>query len=213
KAASWLRGRDTMKSFASALGGETTVKAQVYAVLAEFVPISFDTTSPHSWSEVETRSNLDINDIKDGHWIKPVNRRQQGQRFAHLIVNLTTPEAANMAIHNGLVIAGKRISARKLITEPRRCLKCQRFDPAHLARDCKQTHDTCGTCGSTKHTTSDCNEDDEHKFRCTNCNTTGHASWSRDCPAFIVRRDRLLHRRPESQYVFYPTRNPLTWEQ
>ncbi|OCH89831.1 hypothetical protein OBBRIDRAFT_813012 [Obba rivulosa] len=152
-----------MKSFASTLGGKTTVKAQVYTVLTEFVPISFDTTSLHSWSEVETRSNLDIDNIKDGHWIKLVNRHQQGQRFAHLIVNLTTSEAANMVIHNGL-----------------------RFDPAHLARDCKQIHDTCGTCNLMKHITSDCNKDDEHKFRCTNCNTTGHTSWSRDCPAFIV---------------------------
>ncbi|OCH89788.1 hypothetical protein OBBRIDRAFT_732026 [Obba rivulosa] len=83
KAASWLRGHNTIKSFASALRGETTVKAQGYAVLAEFVYISFDTTFPHSWSEVEMRSNLDIDNIKDGHWIKPVNRRQQGQHFAY----------------------------------------------------------------------------------------------------------------------------------
>ncbi|KAI0039366.1 hypothetical protein FA95DRAFT_1599856, partial [Auriscalpium vulgare] len=43
---------------------------------------------------------------------------------------------------------------RRLLAEPRRCLKCQRFG-RHIAAQCKQEHDTCGTCGG-NHLTKDC---------------------------------------------------------
>ncbi|EMD31984.1 hypothetical protein CERSUDRAFT_77817 [Gelatoporia subvermispora B] len=66
QAAKWLRGPEVMKAFALVLGSDSMVKAQTFAVLAEFVPIIFRANSPASWSEVETRNNLDIDDVKDG---------------------------------------------------------------------------------------------------------------------------------------------------
>ena len=45
-----------------------------------------------------------------------------------------------------LVIAGKRVWARRMQKEPRRCLRCQSLTAKHLAVECDQQV-ACGTCG------------------------------------------------------------------
>ena len=47
-----------------------------------------------------------------------------GQKAAHLITHFKTNKAVNIAIKEGIVIVGKRVWARKMWKEPRRCLKC-----------------------------------------------------------------------------------------
>lgn len=212
-AAQWLQIPDNLKAFSRGLGSTAEIKKRTFSVIAEFVPVAFQADKQSSWSEVETRNNLDMDEIAQGRWIKPVGKRYQGQRFAHLIINCSSPETANTAIRKGLIIAGKRVNVRKLISEPRRCLKCQRFDNPHLARDCRQTHERCGTCGNTEHKTAECKIDDPRDHHCVNCERKGHASWSRECPEFKARRERLLANTPDSSYIFYPTSDPKTWEQ
>ncbi|OCH84715.1 hypothetical protein OBBRIDRAFT_741107, partial [Obba rivulosa] len=97
-AAKWLRSRDTMKLFTAELGGATEIKARNFPVIAEYVPVTFKPEDAYGWSEVETRNNFDMDDINGGRWIKPVEKRYQGQRFAHLIINFSSPESANEAI-------------------------------------------------------------------------------------------------------------------
>ncbi|OBZ78309.1 hypothetical protein A0H81_02654 [Grifola frondosa] len=58
-----------------------------------------------------------------------------------------------------------------------------------------------------------CPETDPVHYRCSNCMTSGHAAWDRDCPVFIEHRRRLLARQPDSTYRFFPTADPSTWEQ
>jgi len=65
-------------------------------------------------------------------WIKLVQRRALGQHMAHIITRFKTTTAENQAICNRLVIAGKRVWARHLWKEPRRCFKCQVLNANHL---------------------------------------------------------------------------------
>ena len=64
--------------------------------------------------------------------------------------------AANQAMKEGMVIVGKRVWARQMQKEPRRCLKCQLLTAKHLAVDCNQQV-TCGTC-SKDHRMVECSE-------------------------------------------------------
>ncbi|KAG1787597.1 uncharacterized protein HD556DRAFT_1217537, partial [Suillus plorans] len=132
------------------------------------------------------------------------------QRTAHAILTFNTKESANQAIRFGLSVAGKKVYARKLITEPSRCLKCHSFDGSHMAKDCPQEEDTCGTCGGS-HRTSTCTIKDQSNFYCVNCNVQGHATWSRDCPTFNAKWNTHKNRNAESTYRYYLTDDPLTW--
>ena len=46
---------------------------------------------------------------------------------------------------------------------------------------------------------------------CMSCKTNGHASWSRECPAFIRKLNDLNDRNPENALQYIPTANPWTW--
>src|SRR5882724_6299669 len=154
---------------------------------------------------------LPTDSIDSTRWIKPTSRRTVGQRTAHLITKLCSPEAANQALRDGLIIEGKRVWAGHMKKEPRRCLKCQSMASNHLAAECDQ-NTICGTCGK-EHRTAECSECDQKKYWCVNCNLHGHASWDRTCPKFLDRSKRLEQLNPESMYTYFPTNEPWTWEQ
>ena len=61
-----------------------------------------------------------------------MQRCMPGQKAAHLITHFQTNEVANIAIKEGIVIVGKRVWARWMQKEPRRCLKCQLLTARHL---------------------------------------------------------------------------------
>lgn len=144
-------------------------------------------------------------------WIKPIARRAEGQGSAHLIVKLRTAKTANAALRHGLVIAGKKVFARKLLREPRRCLRCQGIGVGHLAADCKQAQEVCGSCAQ-NHPTATCTVN-ESEYRCANCKVTGHAAWDRMCPAFIEATKRRQRANDSNSYRFYPiVDDPASWE-
>ncbi|KAF8579197.1 hypothetical protein K439DRAFT_1255589, partial [Ramaria rubella] len=119
---------------------------------------------------------------------------------------------ANCAIRTGLIIESKRVWARKLLQEPRRCLKCQGIGSDHIAAECKSIHDTCGTCGG-MHRASECSIRDQASFQCANCKVKGPAAWDRQCPNFKNAAQRFRNRYPENAYCFFPTRDePDSWE-
>ncbi|KIJ46448.1 hypothetical protein M422DRAFT_77832, partial [Sphaerobolus stellatus SS14] len=144
-------------------------------------------------------------------------QRKEGQKVVHLILKVSEADAVNQILRDGMVICSKRVRARKMAKEPRRCLlspclKCQKVDTNHIAANCQSEKDTCGTSRG-EHKTRDCTEKDPAKFKCTNCNVHRHASWGRECPVYKRTAQRLRQRDTEATYRYIPTEQPWTWEQ
>jgi hypothetical protein len=118
---------------------------------------------------------------------------------------------ANNTIKEGMFIEGKHVVVRKMLSEPQRCLKCQKF--GHHVPDCKADKDTCARCGE-HHRTSQCNTTDQASFSCVNCMSNmakGHGAADRNCPKFATEKLKLMERVPENKFKFFPTDNPETW--
>ncbi|KAG2346983.1 hypothetical protein BDR05DRAFT_877374, partial [Suillus weaverae] len=122
-----------------------------------------------------------------------------------------TKTAANQAIRFGLTIEGRKVFGHKLIQEPIRCLKCHTIRGNHMAADCPQELDTCGTCRA-NHRTSTCGVDNPELFFCVNCETNDHTAWSRDCPTFIRKWEVHQGRQEDTCYIYFPTNDPLMWD-
>ncbi|KAI0686559.1 hypothetical protein C8Q76DRAFT_573623, partial [Earliella scabrosa] len=209
--AAWLRDRSHSELFTAKLGVSAQIKPRAYKIIALFAPVRFDPESSMQLSAMEADADLPAQSILSARWIKQPSRRGPNQQVAHLMIEVSTPEAANAALRRGLVIAGKKVSARKNIPEPLRCHRCQRLGVSHLAAKCPQDYDTCGTCGSTRHRTSECAVMDSEKFHCVSCDQDGHASWDRCCPTLLDHQRRLLARQVDGLYRFFPTEDPSTW--
>lgn len=207
----WLSIPAHRARFATNFGSNATIKDRSYHVLVENVPTSYDPSSIRTNSNIETNGGLKPGTIAKAKWIKPIARRKLDQRTAHTIITLKTKESANQILRFGISIEGKKVFGRKLLPEPTHCLKCQSFNGTHIAAECPQDHDTCGTCGA-HHRTATCKVDDPNYFQCANCDCQGHASWSRDCPSFISKWESFRSRSEDSKYRFFPTEDPLTWE-
>ncbi|TDL19050.1 hypothetical protein BD410DRAFT_697962, partial [Rickenella mellea] len=209
-AALWLKTKDVMKAFLESFGGTSIIKERAYTVIAEFVPVTLDLNDADACTQIEKDNNLPSLSILTAKWIKPVHKRSQTQRTAHLIIALNSPESANQFLRDGAYIKGKKVWTRKLLQEPKRCLKCQRVGSDHLANECKSEHDICGNCGD-KHRTSSCEINDPSLYYCVNCKHHGHAAWDRLCPKFMEISTRFLARNPTNKYRFFPTNMPDTW--
>jgi hypothetical protein len=145
--------------------------------------------------------------------VKAIERRAEGQRMAHIIANVASVQAANKLLRDGVHIHGKKVSARKMKREPKRCMKCQKINVCHFAKECPSEIDVCGTCGL-NHRTDACTKTEQAKFACANCNSKGHASWDRLCPVILKAADRAESSDPEATYKYFPTaEEPWTWEQ
>ncbi|KAL6303201.1 hypothetical protein BKA93DRAFT_693639, partial [Sparassis latifolia] len=212
ESAKWLHSSIFLAHFGDQA---SCMKVHTYSTLAEFVPIACNSDSHDYLRFVEGNNNLDPGVIEEAHWIKAPERRTKGQKVAHLILRFNSPQAANRAVRDGLIIASKSVSVRKLICEPRRCLKCQKIAAPHIAKDCKQIHDTCANCASISHKTAEC-EVDLTDFKCCNCTHAGrtvtdHAAWDCDCPVFQEHCHHMKECQSESRYHFFPTVDPSSW--
>ena len=162
---------------------------------------------------MERSNGLKPGEVLSARWIKPAHRRTEGQIVGHAILGFTQLTGANAVIRGGLIIVGKRVWARKLLQEPRRCLKCQKMGTSHIATECKQDKETCGSCGNDHHT-AECTITDPFQYSCVNCNEKGHAAWDRQCPSFIKSNAAFNARHPENGYRYFPTAmDPTSWEQ
>jgi hypothetical protein len=209
EAAKWIQANKI--TFLSKFSGTATIKNRALAVIVEYVPLSHSPDALAEMRKIERDSKLPTGSLLATRWIKPIHRRTAGQKSAHVIAKFATTEAANQSIRDGLIIAGKRTWARRMKREPRRCLKCQKYNARHVAAGC-DSQDTCGTCGG-GHRTAECEENDPHRFKCMNCNAPGHASWDRTCPVFKAACIAAEKSDPEHTYKFFPNENPWTWEQ
>ncbi|KAG2121947.1 hypothetical protein DEU56DRAFT_719367, partial [Suillus clintonianus] len=209
-AAEWLTTPANRSSFLEHFGPEVIVKDRAYHLIVENVPISFNPLSPTALADTENKGGLKHNSIVKARFIKPPARRNPNQRTAHIALSLNSKTDANQAIRFGLSIEGKKVYARRLLAEPTRCLKCHTFDGGHIASECKQEHDTCGTCGA-QHRTATCGVDQPEFYHCVNCDTDGHATWSRECPFFIKKWESFKAKNGDAKYRFFPTDDPMTW--
>jgi hypothetical protein len=213
-AAEWIRMPRRMGTFLEKMGGTSIFKPRSFSVVVEFVPVSFNPDLGNALGEIEEHSGIEKGGLTQARFIKPVARRQPGQRCVHAIFGFSSAEAVNHAIQHSLFVEGKQVSARKLLAELIRCLRCQRIGVNHIAAVC--THgDVCARCGEA-HRTDTCRAD--HKSRgCSNCKAEkrqhwGHGAADRHCPVFVGKLQFALERNPEAKYKYFPTDNPSTWE-
>jgi hypothetical protein len=209
--AEWFNSPTNRSNFLEYFAPNASIKDRSYHVLMENVPITFIPDNPAAIADIEKKAGLNPKSISKAKFIKPAARRHPNQRTAHVVITFASKEHANQAIKFGLAIAGKKVYGRKLLPEPSRCLKCHAFDGGHMAADCPQEQDTCGSCGEA-HRTSECPIDNPEDYACANCKTKGHAAWSRQCPIFVQKWDNFKRRNDEAKYIYYPTEDPLTWE-
>ena len=208
----WIRKEGNRMEFMQGFGAMSEIKDREYACVIENVPIGFH-PSHESTLEIESTNDLATKSIILARWIKPVERRFEGQRTAFMIINFRSAEDANKAIRNSLYIRGKRCITRKLLPEPRRCYKCHTINAHHVAANCREITDICDTCGGA-HSPKDCqtNHDDYDKLYCVNCKFHGHAARDRLCPTFTKHCNDLNARMPENLYKYFPTDSPASWE-
>ena len=209
EAASWLQRPENMKPFTNRFGHEASITAKNYACLLRNAPVYLSPDNPRDLRELEATNGWNPNEIAAMHWIKPVDKRHQGQQHAHLILKFTTPQRANEAIMNGMAVHGRHLPVEKLRKEARRCLRCQKLEPGHLAHDCDWDIDICRTCRQ-DHATRECNTG---LLRCVNCSSNGHASWSRTCPAFVEATRKIQNADRLERYRFFPLLDDsTTWD-
>jgi hypothetical protein len=191
EAASWLKQNKVRKSFMANYGGTSNMRDKLYDIIAEFVPTTFEAGSSYVHAKMEEDNGLCTNAIAYSKYIKPAHLRTSNQKVAHVVFGFDDRHGANSAIEGGMFIEGKHVNVRKMLTEPRRCLKCQRF--GHYVPDCKATHDTCVCCGE-QHRTSQCMITDTSSFCCTNCTgvgAKGHGAADRNCSAFKAEKEKI----------------------
>ncbi|TFY52505.1 hypothetical protein EVJ58_g9981 [Rhodofomes roseus] len=208
--AKWLLKADNMAAFGKSFGYEAVVRERGYLVFFRNVPVFF-LPSEQAYRTLERENGWETRSIMTCHWMKPLEKRRRGQMTGHMLVKFRTLKAANDAIEYGASVMGRKIHTEKQPKEARRCLKCQKFEPSHLAAQCKGD-ETCGSCTSTEHRTQECTAS-VMEWKCVNCDELGHASWDRTCPSFIRANRKLQQSDPTSKYRFYPDlEDPRTWE-
>jgi len=141
--ASWVRKEKA--TFMARFGRLAVMRDRAISVLFEFVPVAHSLDVLTEDRRIECNSGLKEGVLLSTRWIKLVQRCTMGQKATHLIAQFKTHNVANSDIKEGLVIAGKRVWARWMRKEPRRCLKCQSLTARHLAARCNQQV-ACGTC-------------------------------------------------------------------
>jgi hypothetical protein len=201
----WLQSSETELLFTKSLGVDANIRPHQHVILVPKIPITLDPSNETHLREIEETNSLKVNSISKMRWIKPEQRRNPLQRLAHALLTLSSAEAANICIRDGLLIHGMKSYPSKMKQEPIQCLKCWKW--GHYANQCLAPKDTCGTCGG-DHWTNACT--DPAKRHCASCNTNSHASWDRQCPEFLKRCEQFDESHPENALKYFPTEEPWT---
>jgi hypothetical protein len=212
EAAAWLRAPEVQKVFMEKFDGTSNIRNKLHYVIAEFVPVTFDTGSSFAHAKLEQDNILGLDSIAYSKYIKPPHLRPNNQRVAHVILGFTNREDANTAITTGMFIEGKHANVCKMLTKPKRCLKCQKY--GHHVSDCKATGDTCARCVEHHHM-AQCTDNNTDLYHCANCTdneATGHGAVDRECMIFKAQCQKIQDRIPENKYKFFPTSAPQTWQ-
>ncbi|KAJ7138703.1 hypothetical protein C8R43DRAFT_893174 [Mycena crocata] len=202
-----------MTLFLAAMGGTSSYKQRLLNVVVEYVPVTFDPNRDGALHVVEGDNGYRSGSILKARYIKPVERRREGQTVAHVVFGFEA--TANAFLRAGMFVEGKRAFGRKLFTEPVRCLKCQVL--GHVLVSCKSIHYACARCAGL-HATRECTAADTERS-CTNCRNAGrahngHGAADRACPVFAEKLQVALERDPGAKYPFFPVADdPESWVQ
>lgn len=213
KEAEWLRKAEVKRAFTASFGAEIVVRDPVQTLIVQFVPVACGLTGVEL-GEIESQSNIPQGTFLEAKWMKAPASRKADQQVANVIVKCAGGiDIANRIIRDGLIIEGKRVPAKKLEKEPMRCLKCQRYGVAHLAKDCRELDDICGICAHL-HKTSKCPNPPGAQRTCVNCKLQGkgkhdHASFDKLCPVFLELKQQIDDW--ENQFKYFVTQDPATW--
>jgi hypothetical protein len=201
----WIQDPDTELIFTGALASGSSIRQRQHLILVPKIPITLDPSADVHIREIEEVNRLKEHLISKIRWIKPERRRNPEQRLAHALFSLSSAEAANICIRDGLLVHGVKTYPTRLKQEPTQCLKCRKW--GHFANQCTATKDTCGTCGG-DHWTNACRE--ATKRYCAPCGNNSHASWDRQCPVFLRRCAEYDETHPENALKYFPTEEPWT---
>ncbi|KAF8220387.1 hypothetical protein L208DRAFT_1541071 [Tricholoma matsutake] len=163
----------------------SNIKNKLFYVVAEFIPTTFNVGTNSAHTHIEEDSCLHTDTITYSKYIKPPHLCTNNQRVAHVIIRFNDCNSTNRAIEYGMFIEGKPVKVHKLLSEPRRCLKCQQF--GHHVLDCEESMDTCAWCNNWHHTLQ-CDITEMVNFAWANCTgeeAKGHGVANRNCPTFI----------------------------
>ena len=207
EAASWLRIGENFTSFLSKINLEGNYCPRNYTVMANFVPTTFDPEKESDLSEFAEANNLPREKIVRMRWIKPMSRRHDRQTSAHLLVTVRNADTANQLILHGARFCHYHANIVKSKRDPLRCLKCHKY-AGHVAQDCLELNDVCGTCGGA-HRTLKC--DEKSKKWCVSCQTDSHTSWDRECQTFARKAEEFDARNPDNALPYFPSNEPWTW--
>ena len=213
EATQWLKRDTNMRMFQRKFGLDAVVKTRHYPVVLKNLPIGFD-PSEAIYRQIEQENGWEHRNLAVMHWIKPPKRSREGQQTAFAIAKFSNPKAANAAITLGLTFRGQKIQAWRQVKEARRCLRCQRLEPGHMAAMCTEK-EVCGTCASHEHTTGEyTTANGVFDCYCVNCDDATHASWDRTCPVFAELNRRLQLATPLERYRCFPIPDdPTSWEE
>jgi hypothetical protein len=151
----WLLGPNVKDPFLKAFEPMAIIKPLCFSTFLQFVPITFMPDKEADLGEIEETNNMVLGSRTHTKWVKPIARCAVGQTCGHIILVLSSPQAANKILTNGLRITHKLVYATKCRREPLLCLKCHGWN--HIANDCIVNHDTCGSCGAA-HRTNACDQ-------------------------------------------------------
>src|ERR1700678_994800 len=205
EAAVWLSSSINQGRLCQKIGDKAEFRSRNYNVIVFNVPLAINPEEEGHRLEICEANGLEPTTVVSAKWAKAVNRRTPSQRTAHLLITIDNANAANRIIMDGLLICNKKCQAERTRREPTRCLKCQGWN--HFAKDCMEDKDTCGNCAGF-HRTSSCTLEERV---CASCKTSGHASWSRTCPAFTKRQAEFNVRNPDNSLQYFPTSDVWTW--
>jgi len=180
EAEKWLWQSEVQKVFMEHYGGMLNIQNKLYYTIAEFIPTTFDVGTNYAHLQVEQDNGLMMATMAYSKYIKPQHLQANNQKVVHIIIGFNNQKAANQAIKHGLFIEGKQVTVCKLLSELKRCLKCQNF--RHYVADCKVETDRCACC-SGKYWTTQCVAIDAVGIKCVNCmdNVKGHGTTDRNC--------------------------------
>ncbi|QRV81763.1 Reverse transcriptase from transposon X-element protein [Ceratobasidium sp. AG-Ba] len=188
-------------AFENAFAG-VVCQGQLAEVFMDGAPTSFDPTIEDNVRAIEEENQLDTGSILGCSWLKPAHLRTEGQATAVLRVSFRSRDTADNLIATRATLFGEKVTFRRPIDEPIRCMKCQKY--GHKAGSCKARQDTCSRCAG-DHRQSAC--PNPGKTVCANCKSDEHPSWYRKCEAYAKAVQGLDERRPENGRVFFdPTR-------
>ena len=201
----WLQEPGVEHEFTTELSRDAVIVKCSYSLLVPRIPLSFNPANEEHLREVEECNDIPADTITKARWIKPVNRRVDGQRAAHAIFIFKDIMTTNLCIRDGLKVCGLHIRPSRLKHEPMQCMKCRRW--GHFAHACLASADTCRTCGE-EHRTSNC--DNKEKTYCVSCKSNTHASWDRECPEFRKRCDQFNENYLENNLPYFPSEESWT---